>query len=156
VPEVVHANLPELRLYDFRIDRELDQGLKAVKAREGIAEGEQIRRALRAWLEEKGVITPVSRPAPPLPKASFSDDVTRRTVSGRNDVTAVYRTGATHQAYARRSRAEHHADADLAESRAAHQGASDGANRGSRTRRGVGTDTLGGVPLQVLDDAKVM
>lgn len=44
------------RLYNFRIDPDLDEGLKAVKQRDGIGESEQIRRALREWLEKKGVM----------------------------------------------------------------------------------------------------
>ncbi len=38
------------------IDADLDAGLKSVKVREGIPESEQIRRALRDWLERKGVL----------------------------------------------------------------------------------------------------
>lgn len=45
------------RLYNFWIDPDLDDGLKAVKAQDGIPESEQIRRALREWLEKRGVIT---------------------------------------------------------------------------------------------------
>lgn len=44
------------RLYNFMIDPELDAGLKAVKERDGIGEGEQVRRAIRKWLESKGVL----------------------------------------------------------------------------------------------------
>ena len=44
------------RLYNFRIDPELEAGLKAVKARDGISESEQIRRALLEWLKQKGVM----------------------------------------------------------------------------------------------------
>jgi hypothetical protein len=51
------------RLYNFRIDAELDAGLKAVKARDGIGESEQIRRALLEWLKKKGVIKATSRRA---------------------------------------------------------------------------------------------
>jgi len=40
------------RLYNFMIDEDLDDGLKRVKARDGISESEQIRRALRAWLKK--------------------------------------------------------------------------------------------------------
>ncbi len=47
---------PERRLYNFRIDADLDAGLKRVKERDGIAESEQIRRALREWLGKKGVM----------------------------------------------------------------------------------------------------
>jgi hypothetical protein len=44
------------RLYNFRIDPELEDGLKAVKERDGISESEQIRRALLEWLKKKGVM----------------------------------------------------------------------------------------------------
>jgi hypothetical protein len=44
------------RLYNFRIDPELEAGLKTVKARDGVSESEQIRRALMEWLKKKGVI----------------------------------------------------------------------------------------------------
>jgi hypothetical protein len=44
------------RLYNFMIDPDLADGLKVVKERDGIAEGEQVRRAIRKWLESKGVI----------------------------------------------------------------------------------------------------
>jgi hypothetical protein len=49
------------RLYNFRIDPDLDAGLKAVKDRDGIPESEQIRRALREWLERRGVIEKADR-----------------------------------------------------------------------------------------------
>lgn len=39
----------------FRIDPEILVGLQAVKERDGIPLSEQMRRALRAWLEQKGV-----------------------------------------------------------------------------------------------------
>lgn len=42
--------------FNFTIDAELADGLKAVKERDGISESEQARRAIRAWLELKGVI----------------------------------------------------------------------------------------------------
>lgn len=41
------------KLTNFRIDPDLATGLKIIKERDGIPEGEQIRRALRAWLESK-------------------------------------------------------------------------------------------------------
>ena len=44
------------RLYNFRIDPELEVGLKAVKERDGVSESEQIRRALLEWLTKKGVM----------------------------------------------------------------------------------------------------
>lgn len=44
------------KLTNFRIDPDLAAGLKLVKDRDGIPEGEQIRRAVRAWLESKDAI----------------------------------------------------------------------------------------------------
>lgn len=44
------------KLTNFLIDPDLAVGLKLMKQRDGIPEGEQIRRALRAWLESKGAI----------------------------------------------------------------------------------------------------
>jgi hypothetical protein len=43
------------KLYSFWIDATLAEGLKAIKTRDGIPESEQIRRAIEAWLEAKGV-----------------------------------------------------------------------------------------------------
>lgn len=51
------------KLTNFRNDPDLAAGLKLVKARDGIPEGEQIRRALRAWLEAKDGIKAASRRA---------------------------------------------------------------------------------------------
>jgi hypothetical protein len=47
--------------YTFMIDPDLAQALKALKARDGIPESEQIRRALRLWLERQGVIKKAER-----------------------------------------------------------------------------------------------
>jgi len=44
------------KLYSFAIDPDLAEALKRVKARDGIGESEQIRRALRLWFEENGEI----------------------------------------------------------------------------------------------------
>ncbi|MEW5980807.1 MAG: hypothetical protein AB1806_00385 [Acidobacteriota bacterium] len=44
------------KLTNFWIDADLAAGLHDVKNREGIPVGEQIRRAVRAWLIEKRVI----------------------------------------------------------------------------------------------------
>lgn len=41
------------KFYNFYIDVDLAEGLKAIKARDGISESEQIRRAIRTWLEAK-------------------------------------------------------------------------------------------------------
>ena len=44
------------KLTTFFIDHDLAEGLKALKQREGVAEGESIRRAIRRYLEDKGSI----------------------------------------------------------------------------------------------------
>jgi hypothetical protein len=44
------------KLTNFRIDPDLAAGLKLVKERDGIPEAEQIRRAVRAWLESRDAI----------------------------------------------------------------------------------------------------
>ncbi|HEX2461965.1 MAG TPA: hypothetical protein VHJ58_17595 [Vicinamibacterales bacterium] len=48
--------------YGFWIDHELLVGLRTLKERDGILESEQIRRAIRAWLEKKGVKVKTPRP----------------------------------------------------------------------------------------------
>jgi hypothetical protein len=44
------------KMRNFRIDPELEAGLRAVRERDGIAESEQIRRGIRLWLQSKRVI----------------------------------------------------------------------------------------------------
>ena len=46
---------PKRPLTAFRIDEDLKEGLQAVWERDGIGVSEQIRRAIRGWLEQKGV-----------------------------------------------------------------------------------------------------
>ncbi len=41
------------KFYNFYIYVDLAEGLKAIKARDGISESEQIRRAIKTWLTEK-------------------------------------------------------------------------------------------------------
>lgn len=43
--------------YNFWIENEDRDGLRLVKERDGVSESEQIRRAIREWLETKGVTT---------------------------------------------------------------------------------------------------
>jgi len=40
----------------YRLDDELLKGLEAVKERDGVPVSEQVRRAVRTWLEAKGVL----------------------------------------------------------------------------------------------------
>jgi len=41
--------------YNFFIEDRQREGLRLVKERDGISESEQIRRAINAWLEARGV-----------------------------------------------------------------------------------------------------
>jgi hypothetical protein len=43
------------KLHTFRIDEDQLQEMQAIWDRDGIQVSEQIRRAIRAWLETKGV-----------------------------------------------------------------------------------------------------
>jgi len=47
---------PGRRIATFRLDDDLLKGLKAVHQRDGVPPSEQARRAIRAWLEAKGVV----------------------------------------------------------------------------------------------------
>jgi hypothetical protein len=49
------------RRYTFWINEAEAKGLKVVKDDEGIAEGEQIRQAIRDWLRRKGVTRQADR-----------------------------------------------------------------------------------------------
>ena len=44
----------------LELPSELKEGLEAVKVRDGIPQSEQIRRAITAWLQEKGVLGTVT------------------------------------------------------------------------------------------------
>lgn len=44
---------PDLKAATFRLDQDILDGLQRVKERDGIPVTEQVRRALRKWLEEK-------------------------------------------------------------------------------------------------------
>jgi hypothetical protein len=58
------------RKYSFWIDDRQSEGLKKVKERDGVLESEQIRRAIDAWLQEKGVTEKAApRRVPPRRKA---------------------------------------------------------------------------------------
>ena len=39
---------------NFYLDRDLGDGLKAIKERDGVSEAEQIRRGIKMYLESKG------------------------------------------------------------------------------------------------------
>jgi hypothetical protein len=47
---------PVRRVTTFRIDEDLLEAMRRLQERDGILPSEQIRRALRPWLEVKGVM----------------------------------------------------------------------------------------------------
>ena len=52
---------PRRRLFNFAIDDDLAAGLKAIKARTGVSESEQVRRAIQMWLESQGEMKKAER-----------------------------------------------------------------------------------------------
>jgi len=54
-----------LRRVAFWVDDDLADALKVIKARDGVPEAEQLRRAIRAWAVERGVARePAGLPRP--------------------------------------------------------------------------------------------
>ncbi len=47
--------------FNFWLDEEQREGLRAAKQRDGVPESEQIRRAIAEWLERKGVMEKAGR-----------------------------------------------------------------------------------------------
>ena len=47
---------PVRKIATFRLDDDLLEGLKVVEQRDGVPPSEQARRAIRMWLEAKGVL----------------------------------------------------------------------------------------------------
>ncbi|MGE3520417.1 MAG: ribbon-helix-helix protein, CopG family [Vicinamibacterales bacterium] len=60
---------PVTRTFTFALPEELKTGLQHVKERDGLTEAEQIRRAIRMWLESRGAIKAASQRAPTRRKA---------------------------------------------------------------------------------------
>jgi hypothetical protein len=56
--------MPTRKRYSFWIEEAQSAGLKAIKERDGILESEQIRRAVDAWLADKGIKRADRRRAP--------------------------------------------------------------------------------------------
>lgn len=48
-------------LSTFTLDQDLLDGLEALRERDGVSASETVRRALRAWLEKKGVLRKADR-----------------------------------------------------------------------------------------------
>jgi hypothetical protein len=55
--------------FHFHLDAEQREALRALKERDGIPEAEQIRRAIDAWLEQKGVSPKKPKPGVRRPSA---------------------------------------------------------------------------------------
>ena len=49
---------PKKIMYSLRLDPQDARLLKEIKARDGIPESEQIRRALLVWFAQKGILKP--------------------------------------------------------------------------------------------------
>lgn len=58
---VLYTMAETARLASYRLDPALIDAMKALQARDGIPQSEQVRRALRAWLEERGVLDPLPK-----------------------------------------------------------------------------------------------
>jgi metal-responsive CopG/Arc/MetJ family transcriptional regulator len=54
---------PRRKLFAVRLDDDLLEGLDAVYQRDGAQPSEQVRRAVREWLERKGVLQTAKRGA---------------------------------------------------------------------------------------------
>jgi hypothetical protein len=52
------SDVPKKIMISLRLDPQHSRWLKAIKARDGIPESEQIRRGLLLWFAQKGVVTP--------------------------------------------------------------------------------------------------
>jgi hypothetical protein len=50
------------KTFTFHIADEMKASLRAIRDRDGIAEGEQIRRGIEMWLKSKGVKQKTERP----------------------------------------------------------------------------------------------
>lgn len=59
------------RRYTFWINEAEAEGLRQIKADEGIAESEQIRQAIRDWLRKKGVSLKSASPHTSTRKATY-------------------------------------------------------------------------------------
>jgi hypothetical protein len=53
--------MTSLRQQNFRLEEEILEALAHIKERDGIPVTEQVRRALKVWIAEKGVATKARR-----------------------------------------------------------------------------------------------
>ena len=60
----VEASMTRIRkVTTFRVDPDVQRAMEALRERDGISLSEQIRRALRSWLEAKGTLRRANRAA---------------------------------------------------------------------------------------------
>lgn len=65
------ASMSPLRPTNFRLDEDVMAALREIKERDGVPVSEQVRRALLAWVESKGVkVTKAERKRPASRKRS--------------------------------------------------------------------------------------
>lgn len=57
--------------------------MQTVKERDGVPQSEQVRRALREWLEKRGVLPPPARPDPDIRNADWSKKTRDVDVDGK-------------------------------------------------------------------------
>ena len=50
-----------LRQQNFRLEEEILEALEQIRERDGIPVSEQVRRALKVWIAEKGVVLKAER-----------------------------------------------------------------------------------------------
>src|ERR687891_417087 len=73
---------PRRRLFNFAIDDDLAAGLKAIKARTGVSESEQVRRAIQMWLESQGEMKKAERKRAATRKTPPTPEKTRNLPTG--------------------------------------------------------------------------
>jgi hypothetical protein len=62
------SDMSPKELTAFRVEADIMEGLRRVKDRDGVPLSVQVDRALRAWLDKKGI--PVKKPQPGSRKAA--------------------------------------------------------------------------------------
>ena len=58
---IARTMTPRDRIVAFRPDEDIEEAMTALWERDGISYSEQIRRALREWLQDRGVLEPLPK-----------------------------------------------------------------------------------------------
>jgi len=69
---------PVRQVKTFRVDDDVLEGMHRLQERDGISFSEQIRRALRPWLETKGVMSSARQRASAITRSQSSSRSTKR------------------------------------------------------------------------------